>query len=371
MSQVVDVVHHLQKEHKTNVRLVAFFSLRHYRQWGRILKHRLPDVVVIPTIPNVVGWRFNFISLLLYLLFTGERTAICRGLFATKIALWARKIGILKKVCYDGRGAITAEWQEYLSKTEEKTPYSYAEIEKMERTAVIDSDYCIAVSTKLIEYWQQKFGYNATTHHVVPCTLNNYIESRPIIQKETDRLRERLGFAPNDIVLVYAGSTAGWQSFAYIRQLLTEKMRQNLALKILFLSYTNAANLEFQRQFPTQVAIKWVEPHDVHKYLVICDYGILLRENSITNSVAAPTKFAEYLMAGLSVIISPQLGDYSDFVLQHQCGHLITNNETKTLNFTKANADTRNQNIQLARKYFKKTSENINPLYKKILIEMA
>lgn len=371
MSQVVDVVHHLEKEHKTDVRLVAFFSLRHYRAWGRILRHRLPNAVILPTIPNMIGWRLNFITFVVYLLISGEKTAICRGLFAAQMALWAKKIGIITKVCYDGRGAITAEWQEYLSKTEDKTPYSYTLIEELERNVVLKSNYCMAVSQKLLSYWKQQFGYNQNTNWVVPCTLNNYIEPRPTIKKETDRLRERLGFTPDDVVLVYSGSTAGWQSFGFIQHTLLQTMRSNPRIKVLFLSYTNKTNSEFQKQLPKQVVIKWIEPHDVHKYLCVCDYGILLREKSVTNSVAAPTKFAEYLIAGLSVVISPDLGDYSDFVLKHQCGHLIAEEGRETLHFEKTPLEVRNQNIYLAQKYFKKSSESIRPIYQQIVEKMA
>ena len=48
--------------------------------------------------------------------------------------------------------------------------------------------------------------------------------------------------------------------------------------------------------------------------LSAADFGLLLRENNIVNNVASPTKFAEYLMAGLPVIISNGIGDFSYFV---------------------------------------------------------
>jgi len=60
----------------------------------------------------------------------------------------------------------------------------------------------------------------------------------------------------------------------------------------------------------------------------IADYGFLLRERSLANAVAAPTKFAEYLAAGLKVLISPGVGDYSDLVEKHALGHVIDENRT-------------------------------------------
>jgi hypothetical protein len=36
--------------------------------------------------------------------------------------------------------------------------------------------------------------------------------------------------------------------------------------------------------------------------------------------VASPVKFAEYLMGGLQILISPRLGDYSDLVDKYNLG---------------------------------------------------
>ncbi len=58
-------------------------------------------------------------------------------------------------------------------------------------------------------------------------------------------------------------------------------------------------------------------------YYRLCDYGLLLREKSITNKVASPVKFAEYLYAGLRVLISPEIGDYSEMVSYYNLGHVV------------------------------------------------
>jgi glycosyltransferase involved in cell wall biosynthesis len=57
----------------------------------------------------------------------------------------------------------------------------------------------------------------------------------------------------------------------------------------------------------------------------MADYGILIRPNSITNSVASPVKFAEYLASGLQVLISDGIGDFSEFVVREKIGYLINN----------------------------------------------
>lgn len=101
-------------------------------------------------------------------------------------------------------------------------------------------------------------------------------------------------------------------------------------------------------------------------YLQCCDYGILVREQSETNRVASPTKFAEYLYAGLKVLVSKNLGDFSEFVLEHDCGYVVNNsfNESK---FEKVNVVDRNKCFELANLYFKKESSLNEVSYKKII----
>lgn len=65
-------------------------------------------------------------------------------------------------------------------------------------------------------------------------------------------------------------------------------------------------------------------PHEqVGAYLMAADLGLLLRENSMTNLVASPVKFAEYLRSGLPVMLTPYVGDFSAFVTSMGCGAVV------------------------------------------------
>ncbi len=63
---------------------------------------------------------------------------------------------------------------------------------------------------------------------------------------------------------------------------------------------------------------------EINDYLNATDYGILFRENLPINNQASPTKFAEYILAGLKVIISEGVGDFSEFVQEHDCGQVVS-----------------------------------------------
>lgn len=51
--------------------------------------------------------------------------------------------------------------------------------------------------------------------------------------------------------------------------------------------------------------------------------GLLLREKSLVNEVASPTKFAEYMLCGLPCILTEGIGDYSRLAREHDIGTVI------------------------------------------------
>ena len=75
-----------------------------------------------------------------------------------------------------------------------------------------------------------------------------------------------------------------------------------------------------------QVVFSIFVPHEeVPIYLDIAHFGLLIRDDTVTNNVSSPVKFAEYLSRGLKIIISPGVGDYTNEIFQHNLGFVIGN----------------------------------------------
>jgi glycosyltransferase involved in cell wall biosynthesis len=233
------------------------------------------------------------------------------------LALLIKKRNNCKNVVYDGRGAIETEWKEYKVVTDKELT---ARIFDIEKEVVLKSDYRIAVSNALVNFWKSEFEYSNNHHVVIPCTLNSDFENIEIDYKKISLIRKELSFNSDDKVFVYSGSVAGWQSFNLLDNFLSPLLINNLNFKVLFLSHLNDCIRELIKKFPNQIICKHLSPNQVGQYLVACDYGLLLREETITNKVASPVKFAEYLSCGLKIIISNNLGDYSEFVKNSNCG---------------------------------------------------
>ncbi|MCX6312806.1 MAG: glycosyl transferase, partial [Bacteroidetes bacterium] len=79
---------------------------------------------------------------------------------------------------------------------------------------------------------------------------------------------------------------------------------------------------------------------------------------------ASPVKFAEYLAAGLEVIISENLGDYSKYVIENNVGMILSSNPSLS-KLLKPDLTQKKRIMELAKKDFLK--ENYRELYFKLL----
>ena len=360
-SQVIDVCSFLNSKMNTKMRLVSLISLRNFWANKNIIKSEIPSAIILPMFPKLQNWKWNYLSLFILFIFLGRDSVIARGPFAASLALGLKKIKMVKFVCFDARGAYHAELSEY-NVTESKTIIN--DIFSLEQNCVLKSDFRIAVSEKLVGYWKEKLGYDKMAHAVVPCTVNPEKFTQIINEEFNERQKLQLGFSKDDIIFVYSGSSAGWQSFHTLDDFLCNLLKQNQYYKVLFLIDKLPQNLKLLKMHPGKIKAKNVSKEEVGPILVCCDYGLLIREESITNQVASPVKFAEYLAAGLKVLISENIGDYSDFVINHQCGYVV-NLLTEHKVFLKISPKERRGCINIANKYFLR-SGYLNE-YKKLL----
>ncbi len=352
-SQVSDVCNFLNQELNAEIRLVAVISMHNFKANRQKIVSEVPNAWVIPALPKAKYWKFTQLLFVFICLFTGEKKVIARNVIAAKIALFSKKMGVVKKVVLDGRGAIAAEWNEYQVVADEKMKKMIFEQEK---SVVLESDFRIAVSSKLVDYWRRDYGYADKNHVIIPCTLNTNFRASAFSAEELKNQKLALGFGINDIVMVYSGSTAGWQSFNTLGELLGRVLQKGTHYKLLFLANEDENITGMKKRFPEQVINKWLKHHEVQKVMAACDYGILYRENSVTNEVASPTKFAEYLSAGLPVIISENLGDYTNFVISHNCGMVVK--ETDEIILHQQTSAEKQRMIQLAVSTFTKQANS-------------
>lgn len=344
-----DVVSYMNSLPGERTRLLALVSGRAWRSIRKDIRKHSADAIVLPMIPRSSNWKWNILWLALIQFFLRPTGIMARGVFAGNLALRTKNLGFSHKVCFDGRGAYAAEWHEYEIIPDEKL---IGQVTTLENRAVNDSHHRLAVSSALVNHWRTTYGYDGVDHVVVPCTLH----SGRNLELQTDLILERrtaLGYSRDDIVLVYAGSTAGWQSFELLDGLLSMLLKNDPRIKVLFLSKMDSNLESLSNKFPERVSVKWLAPEDVHDILSVCDYGILVREDSVTNQVASPTKFAEYLAAGLLVLISPHIGDMSEETVVNGLGITI-DEKLEGLKLDPIDVDQKQRQVSYVRSHYTK-----------------
>lgn len=315
-SQVTEVVEYVRTLSPVPVGLVAFVSGRKFAESREQIVRHCRDALVVPHVPSVRRWRWNLPSLAAASLLYRASGIIARGALATDLALSLRRVGCVNRVCFDARGAYAAEAAEYLWAGDRRM---IAAFRRVERRAVRESDIRLAVSEALVDHWRETYGYCDNAHVVVPCTLSR--------MHGPDRPRSGVQARSNPRI-VFSGSVAGWQSLGSVGHSLETLLETQKEVSLLFLCRPDPNVARLVERFPGRVESRFVPTVEVPRELAECDVGVLLREQSETNRVASPVKFAEYLAAGLKVLISDRLGDYSETVARHGLGWVVRPGES-------------------------------------------
>ncbi len=351
-SQALDTCQFLQHNFQKRIIPVVFLPVKSFQKKSKKYKIYAPKTIVIPMLfgsRRILLYRL-FISLLAKIY--NQNICIGRGVSAAYLGL--HSLGI-QTVIYDGRGAHAAEYQEYFGKEYGLQQKAIDQAKFLEKEVVLDVDYRIAVSQALVKYWSEVLGYKENRHEVIPCTLNKlFLQDYPYAE-EIRKKRHELGFLKEDVVVAFSGSSNAWQSFEEIDNFLFDCMREQEEVKVLFLSKIDLSQSKIFTHFSQRIRQTWLPIQEVYHTMSIADYGILFREKTVTNQVAAPVKFAEYLATGLKLLISDGIGDYSELVASNpKIGCQINLQERDKLKLEKSSWKEKNQLHQFAVQRFSK-----------------
>ena len=303
-SQALDVVRFYNDQTHHNAVLIASLPFRTHRTVLTKFKESLPESVIsmisLPQKLQPILFTIETVRLSALIKKSQVDVLICRNAIACFTALAAKAFYTGEKfpqICYDGRGALMAEACEF----DVYPQYLKRFLLRAERAAVLNADYRIAVTEELVEWWRSEYGYAGNRHSIIPTTLSTRAEqfdpgpSRPI-------WRKRFGFTPEDLVLAFAGGKADWQGLDYWLPMMHEWLENIPNLKLLLLAPPHPEIVRLTDSFPNRIINTFVSHGEVLQALAAADHGVMWRENNITNKVASPTKFSEYLQAGLNII---------------------------------------------------------------------
>ncbi len=244
----------------------------------------------------------------------GKRVPViyhCRGEEAAFMAAKLREDFPDDKVVLDVRGHWPSEWLyargiEYPEQSEGAERQEYDKLRERLRHAVGVADGVTTVSNALRALLIKDAGATEDTI-VVPCCVKQITGD-----SERDRIRKEWGVEAHERVIVYSGTTATYQHLNDLKIPFMKVLAENDArIRLAFLSPEVEKIIVMLQRHEVDMGrtiVKSLPQEDVAEVLTACDIGVLIRKPTVVNRVANPVKIAEYLAAGLPLIIEKGIG---------------------------------------------------------------
>jgi glycosyltransferase involved in cell wall biosynthesis len=230
-------------------------------------------------------------------------------------------------VIFDMRGDSPAEYLLTVAKAGRRTDSlcvrrKFWRLKRIERQAVQESDEIICVSHVMKQKIVRDYGVLPQKIHVIPTVAS--AEKFYWDPQLRQRAREELGVG-GQFVLIYAGSLLGYQLFDSLLNMVKVLLESGSNVCLLAVTpQADKARRSFDSRLPAgRLFVRSARHPEMVRWLNAADTGCLIRESHAVNRVAAPTKFSEYLMCGLPVIVTEGIGDYSNFVVKKKVGIVL------------------------------------------------
>lgn len=191
-------------------------------------------------------------------------------------------------------------------------------------------DGSLVVTQALEDYVRKSYVIkdNFQFYHV-PCATNSSCFEKDVYCENRATYRKKYNISDNEIVFIYSGGVSAWQCVEETVQLykrLSEKLNRKTRMLVFSHSFDTIKRLAAGDE---SIHIDSYAPDELAKALCAGDYAFLLRKDCITNNVAFPNKFLEYVQSGMRIIATPyvyeiaqQVKDYSLGILYNMDGDI-------------------------------------------------
>jgi glycosyltransferase involved in cell wall biosynthesis len=238
------------------------------------------------------------------------------ALYCAKVGLLLKKLVPECKLFYDCHGASSAE--------EAMSGASVNRIKASEiwnENIIRNADLNIFVSEAMRDYYISKYDLDNMPSIIIPCCISrdkladSYIDSP-------------LKLPDNCPVVGYIGTLAPWQCADEMFMLFGKLHAAGRKLHFCIIApesdHGRVRQLFKRNGIPkSDFTVAQLEHAQVGSALSRFSGGLLLRRDDTVNRVSSPTKYAEYLAAGVPVIMTGYIGDYSRDTKKYRLGWIV------------------------------------------------
>jgi glycosyltransferase involved in cell wall biosynthesis len=229
------------------------------------------------------------------------------------------------KMIFDVRGLMADEYVDADHWRKGSLPYRLTKA--MERRSLTASEGVVTLTEAIwpiIKEWDGLRDRDDVVHEVIPCCAD--LELFKFSEEERMRRRTELRLTDR-FVVVYSGSIDGWyltEQMADFFALVQRRRSDAHALWLTPAKHERIKNLMQQRNLPEAAyTVMAVAPENVSSYLSAGDAGLAFIKPCFSKLASSPTKYAEYLACGLSLVINRGIGDADSLVTEEKVGALV------------------------------------------------
>lgn len=198
--------------------------------------------------------------------------------------------------------------------------------------ALKKADHILVVTQNLKALFIQRYTglHLKNKMSVIPtgADANKFYYSREI----RNRYRKNLNIE-NKFVFIFTGNVYySWQNLKRTLEIFKLLKDKEIVNDPFFLLLIRKQDFNIAQEFIDKIGISKsdylltnVNHDEVNGYLNTADVGVLLRDDHIMNHVSSPGKLGEYLSAGLPVLTSRGIADYSEKIQSSPYGVVLNN----------------------------------------------
>ena len=238
---------------------------------------------------------------------------IVSGVFHSNIAKEIKKVKDVRLV-FDCHGT-NDELIEFNKSFSRKLLYKYFNYREKQILRRVDGIF--AVTEELKKHILQKADVKCD-FYIVPCALNRDVFSYEEACAFREKWRKHFGIAEDETLFIYSGGVSPWQSiddvyYAY------KKYEKEIGKAKLLIMTPKLDQIKYEDVLKTSFP-----PETVGEVLFAGDVACLLRSNCMTNRVAFPNKYLEYVGSNMLILTTPYLPGIANDVVSENMGMLMS-----------------------------------------------
>ena len=150
-------------------------------------------------------------------------------------------------------------------------------------------------------FYMNRYDLSNKSINVIPTVVDDKLFFED--DNKRKQIRKQLGISEN-FVFLYAGGTQKWQNLDLIVDEFARAKNSNNKISLIILTPNQELVedlIQLKNLQSANIHVDYVDYHEVPDYINAADAGLILRDNSMINYVASPTKVSEYASCNLKL----------------------------------------------------------------------